>query len=444
MPKQPKVPKVRFNLKNATRSETLVVLVFRYNRPDKLDYKTGKPENIKMVYSTGEKIKPKHWDIVRGRARHIRGVLEYVEMNKRLDKLASIVQRIFMDNNFGAISVEDFKEAIEQASGNYIEPEEEKMPFFEFIEEFIEQEKTKPNAKRGTWKKYVTVFNHLKDFANEIGNPELNYQDITWQLRKDFLNWLYSPPRNHAINNAQKILHNVKRFMKEAHRAGLHDNAIYLEPGFGLKRVKVKNKVRLSFDELEALSVKLDLSDKPRLERIRDLFIVGCYTGLHFSDWHKIGRDQIIVDDGAELLELMTQKTSEPIVIPLLPELKEVLNKYDYRLPRITIQKFNEYIKEVCQLAISDSKFFRIYSESGKVHSEKIEKWKKVSSHAARRSFATNFWELGIPAPVLMQITGHSTEKQFFEYIDVNQYEVAKRFAREVALRRREKVLGIR
>ena len=229
--------------------------------------------------------------------------------------------------------------------------------------------------------------------------------------------------------------------MKEAHRKGLHNNTIFQEPDFGLRRVKVKNKVRLSFAELEALSVKLDLSNNRRLEKVRDLFIVGSYTGLRFSDWHKIRREQIILKGGAELLEIMAQKTSEPIVIPLLPELKTVLTKYDYQLPRITIQKFNEYIKEVCQLAISDSKFFRIYSEGGRVHSEKIEKWKKVSSHAARRSFATNFWELGIPAPILMQITGHATEKQFFEYIDVNQYEVAKRFAQEVALRREEQFI---
>ena len=428
MPKQPKVPKVRFNLKNKADEESLIILIFRYHYPGRINHITGRPLAERLVYSTGEKIKPKHWDAKAGRAKHIRGRLEYLDLNKRLDKADEAVKSIFIKNDFGKIEIEDFKEEIAFETGRKIRPNES-LSLFPFIESFIAQQQRKANAKRGTWKKFLTVFNHLKDYAFEQGRKELNYEDISWDFRNSFLEWLYAPPRNHAINNAEKILTTVKRFMKESYRRG-----------FSLKRVKVKNKVRLSFEELDALS-SLDLSGNPRLEKVRDLLLVGCFTGLRFSDWHKVGKEQIMIDDGAELLELMTTKTEEPVVIPLLPELKEVLQKYDFELPRISSQKFNAYIKEVCQMAIEDSKFFRIYSEAGQVHSEKVEKWKKVSSHAARRSFATNFWELGIPAPILMQITGHSTEKQFFEYIDVNQYEVAKRFAREVALKRSQRHL---
>ena len=173
MPKQPKVPKPRFNLKNKAHTESLIVVVYRYNRPDKVDYKTGKPKSEKLVYSTGEKIKPKHWDIKGGRARHIRGKMEYINMNKRLEHLAEIVQHIFIDHDFGRIEIEDFKKAIEEKLGKTSKPEIPEVPFFQFIEEFIEQERTKATAKRGTWKKFITVFNHLKSFASEQGKTRI-------------------------------------------------------------------------------------------------------------------------------------------------------------------------------------------------------------------------------------------------------------------------------
>lgn len=74
----------------------------------------------------------------------------------------------------------------------------------------------------------------------------------------------------------------------------------------------------------------------------------------------------------------------------------------------------------------------RIFSEGGKTKQERLEKYKMVSSHCARRSFASNFYDLGIPAFIIMQITGHATEKQFFEYIDLSQKDLAKKFYRKV------------
>lgn len=432
MPKAGKVPAVRFNLKshNATEQnlETLISLVFRYH---------GK----RLVYSTGEKVKPKYWD--GQKAKYTKNHPEYVDLNQRLNSLEKLAIDIFREFDFGNISIADFKKELSYRSGKEERPEtKSKIPtYFEFIEQFIENRKVQTNAKRGTWKKFQTVFNHLKSYSEEKEKP-LNYEDIDWHFKQDFENWLYSPPRNHAINNAAKIFQVSKQFMYESHRLGYHTNTIFQDKGFGIKRVKVKNKIRLSFEELELL-LDLDLSNDNRLERVRDLFIVGCYTGLRFSDWCKIKPENIIEEDGIEMLELMTGKTKTEVIIPFLPELKEVLVKYNYQLPKISIQKFNDYIKEVCKIALEDRKFLRIYSEGGKVHDEKIEKWKKVSSHAARRSFATNFWETGIPAAVLMQITGHGSEKQFFEYIDVDKYELAKRFAKQVALKQRMRHLKI-
>lgn len=429
MPIAGKIPAVRFNLKDTTNpdTDTLVYLFFRYN-------------NNRLKYSTGEKVKPGYWD--GHRAKYTKKHPGYSDLNSRLNDWENLTKEIFKEYDFGNISVKDFKLELDYRSEKKQRPiaEKEKVPtLFKFIEDFISEQQNQPNGKRGTWKKYITVDNHLKTFANEK-KIQLDYDNIDWHFRKDFLNWLYEAPRNHSINNAAKIFEVIKQFMQESYKLRYHNNLTFLEKGFGVKRVKTKNKVRLDFTEIKQL-MDLDLSDNTRLDKVRDLFIVGCYTGLRFSDWHKVNRGNIIIDDADELLEILTQKTGQLVYIPCLPELKAVLEKHDYNLPKISSQKFNDYIKEVCELATIDTKFLRIYSEAGTVDNERIEKFKKVSSHCARRSFASNFYDMGIPAYVLMQITGHTTEKQFFEYIDIDPKKLAKRFASEVKMAKKKRHL---
>jgi len=157
-----------------------------------------------------------------------------------------------------------------------------------------------------------------------------------------------------------------------------------------------------------------------------------CFTGLRISDWSKVKKENIVLIEGKELLEILTRKTKAKVYIPILPELKAILEKYDYHLPKVSDQYFNRTIKEVCKMAGIDGNELKIYSEAGKVKEQRTEKYKMVSSHCARRSFASNFYQLGIEPAMIMQITGHTTEKQFFEYIDLSNIEQAKQFAKEV------------
>lgn len=427
MPRQARIPNVKFNLKSHDKtkeanSDVLIVLIFRYH-------------GNRMVWSTGEKVKPKYWNVATNRAKNVRNHPEYLEVNERLDKLAQLTIEIFKEFNFGRISIKEFKKELSYRSGYKSRPTQ--IPtLLEFMKAHTDKYKEeKPDVS--TWKSFKTARNHLENFAEEK-NLVIDYDTIDWQFKNDFESWLFAPPRSHSANSASKVFQVIKRFMYEGRRLGYHSNSVFEERGFAIKSAKVKNKARLTFEELEQL-IALDLSDTPRLERVRDLFILGCYTGLRFSDWYKIRPSHIIEEDGIQMVELMMQKTRDPVVIPLLPELKQVLEKYDYKLPTISSQKFNKYIKEVCELAIADSTFLRIYSKGGRTQSEVIEKWKRVSSHVARRSFASNFFEEGYTAAMLMQITGHSTERQFFQYIDIDRHKVAKDFARQVALNRKLK-----
>lgn len=180
--------------------------------------------------------------------------------------------------------------------------------------------------------------------------------------------------------------------------------------------------VYLNETELQQLK-DTDLSKIPYLDRVRDWFLLLAWTGSRFSDLGKLARTDI--KDG--FITFRQQKTNNRVVIPLHPVVIDVLEKYDYNMPaEISNQRFNEYIKEACKIAGINSIETITRTVGGKLVTEKFEKWQQVSSHTGRRSFCTNMYKKGLPALMIMSISGHSTEKSFLKYIKVKQGEHAE------------------
>jgi integrase len=93
----------------------------------------------------------------------------------------------------------------------------------------------------------------------------------------------------------------------------------------------------LTEKELKRL-YELDLQDNPRLEKVRDLFIIGCYTGLRFSDLSQLTKANI--NKSGSVVKVNTQKTGEVVMIPLKSQVKEILLKYEgILLPQIQIKR---------------------------------------------------------------------------------------------------------
>ena len=420
-------PQARINYKKKTEKEGYLLLKLQYQRKQ-INFNLSHYLYINNLPSTIER---KYWDANSGQTVFNRKYSEeYKLVNDKLREIKAFIDDLFKSRP--TIPHAEVKTELEYFTGKKDRPKDpnqrEDLNLLEFIAQYIKDEQK--SGKRGTWKKFITVESHLKNYGIEKG-INLNYGSIDWQFRNQFLQWLYDEPRNHSANNASKIFSVLKQFLQVSFRRKYHNNEIFKERAFGVKRVKTKNKVRLNFFELTTL-LRLDLTDNQALDKARDLFLVGCYTGLRFSDWYKVNKENLIIEEGREYLEIFTQKTSTPVNIPLLPELKTILEKYNYQLPKISSQYFNRAIKEVCKIAKINDKELRIYSEGGKTMEERVEKYKMVSSHCARRSFASNFYELLKTPFILMQITGHATEKQFFEYIDISGKDLAKEFAKRI------------
>jgi integrase len=176
-------------------------------------------------------------------------------------------------------------------------------------------------------------------------------------------------------------------------------------------------KVILTEKEISTL-FDLDLKNNPTLQKTRDIFLIGCYTGLRHSDYNAIKKDNIKGD----WLKIIVHKgkTGKTVNIPIRSELQFLFEKYDYKIPTMSSQKVGQYVKDVCQYAGIDENI-EVISNAGGIESRTwTPKYKLISSHTARRSGLTLMYDTGIKLSDLLLISGHTTEKQLKTYIFIN------------------------
>lgn len=411
--------KFRFNLREASsESETAIHLIVRWNRN-------------KLVFPTGLEIKPKFWETDKEkdnfqRAKRIKQFPTYPEFNTRLDNIESIAKNAFRryvnDKNHEP-TVEVFRGILNRDLNKKVSAE---LDLFGFIEQYIEEAKIKTNAHTGrtfsknTIKLYKNSFNHLKDYST-AQRKKLSFENIDLDFYQDFIEYLTLTKRL-ATNTIGGIIKDLKTFLNEASERGINKNFAYKSKRFRVI-AEESDSIYLTDEELNEL-FELDLSGGPRLEKVRDLFLVGCYTGLRYSDFTEIRQENII--NG--FIHITTKKTSEKVVIPFHPIVKAIFKKYRGHFPEsISNQKLNAYLKEIAKMCESMHTKVSIKTTKGGVSVIKnYKKFELISSHTARRSFATNAYLQGVPSFVIMGITGHRTEKAFNKYIKITSSEKAK------------------
>ena len=156
----------------------------------------------------------------------------------------------------------------------------------------------------------------------------------------------------------------------------------------------------------------------PEYQQSKEWLLISCYTGQRISDFMDFRKGQLIEMDSRACISFTQQKTRKDMVIPLHPVVKAILerNGNDFP-PSVEHGTYNRQIRLVARLA-GINEMVRARKRVGhRSQDTRAEKWEMLSSHIGRRSFATNFYGR-IPTPLLMQATGHSTEKMFLSYID--------------------------
>ncbi|MFW5777748.1 MAG: site-specific integrase [Bacteroidota bacterium] len=400
---------------------------------------------IDVKAQSGQQIEPENWNPKRSRVRDLADLPESFKINTTLDHLETHLRAEFRKISIESINKEwmdqSIKQFYEQASGK-VQPKEvvnKGETLFEFIRKFIDNAPRRINYKTNSppcykqIREYERTFYYLQEFAKSK-KRKLDFDDIDLDFYYDFVDFLQSTQirtlKNGKIkkipglakNTTGKKIQTLKIFLNAAVEQGIKVNPHFKSQRFVAMKEESES-IYLSESEIKQIQ-DLDLSENKRLEKARDLFLVGCYTGLRYSDWDKITDNNL--SDG--FLELKQSKTGNPVVIPLHPVITEMIRKYDNKLPTvITNQKFNEYLKEVAKMAELTTEVTKTITIAGKKVTRKYEKWELVTTHTGRRSFATNLYKKGFPTLNIMQITGHRTESSFLKYIKVTPREHAEK-----------------
>jgi len=422
---------VTFILKDPkSEVKTPIYLVFWYN-------------DIRIKVSTGEKTHPDQWLLndrqktgkqneneTRPRSSNLnkwsRTGKEYPDganLNTTLSVHKINAMNTVRDhiNEYGTIHPDKLKiELVNILRPKPIEEPKQKT-FLGAIQEYIDNTSKAPRTKLS----YGTTLNVLKDYQETLKKP-LTFDSINMDFYDHFVNYL-TYDKTFAKNTIGGHIKEIKVFMDYCNDKGYTTNQGHRHRKFR-KIEETAETIYLNDKELETI-YKHNFKSKPKLDRIRDLFIIGCYTGLRFSDLSQITPDKII-NDGTQL-KIKTIKTGETVIIPLHWTIREILKKYDGNLPRvISNQKFNQYLKKVGEDVKINELITLTRTKGGMNYETTKNKYELMTVHTARRSFSTNMFLADVPTISIMKITGHRTERAFMKYIKVTQEQNAEKLAK--------------
>ena len=379
----------------------------------------------RIEFTTGYRIDANKWDTDKQRVKN--GCSNKLkqsasEINTSLLEYYTEIQSIFK-----RFEVEDVMPTPEQIKKAFNalhkpvseepKPKKETLPcdFFQVFDDFVEDCGRQNNWSDSTFEKFAAVKNHLTNFREG-----LTFEFFDERGLNDYVGYLRDvrEMRNTTIG---KQLSFLKWFLRWAFKKGVHQNNAYDSYKPKLKSTQ-KKIIFLTWDELNRLREFKIPSNKQALERVRDVFLFQCFTGLRYSDVFNLRRSDIKGDH----IEVTTIKTSDSLIIELNNHSKAILDKYkdvafedDKVLPVITNQKMNDYLKELAEMAGIDEPIRQTYYKGNERIDEVTPKYALLGTHAGRRTFICNALALGIPPQVVMKWTGHSDYKAMKPYIDI-------------------------
>lgn len=299
--------------------------------------------------------------------------------------------------------------------------------FTNYIQKYIDDSPYKQNQKKELGLSKGRIQN-LKLFKNTIIKYEVEVlkskkiliKEINLQFLENYKKWMAE--KGYSINYVGKNIANFRTICRDASKNDILISS-QVKNFKGLSELKDPEDV-ITLNEEEQERIKKTELKREALINARKWLLLGCLIGQRGGDLLGITDNNIKVLNGSKIIELKQQKTGKLVAIPLIPKAVEII---ELGLPyKISLTRFNEYIKDICKLAqIDNPTKWRKKEKQGQPSVIKISpKYEAISSHVCRRSFATNFYG-HIPTPILMNITAHGTERIFLSYIGKTTYDNA-------------------
>ena len=338
-----------------------------------------------------------------------------MDINKALDNVEQISKSIYYDFHSTNIipSPSDYKNKIHnKLNGNKTSD----LTFIEFFNDFIK--KSEKNKAKSTVADYSYTLNSLIE-CSSIFKFDLNWNCFDMNFYDNYMSYQFNFKKN-SDNLFGKRIKVLKTVLNKAVEYEYNPNPLY-------RKYKVLQResddIYLNDDEIKEISTLI--LDRKDLDEVRDLFLIGCYTGLRYSDIQQLDRESIKENQ----LRVRCKKTNKFTTTILKESTFNILCKYEFCLPNIHNTIFNRKIKEVGRLACIDTIQETEEYIGIKRTVKKVPKYKLISAHTSRRSFVTNLYKKGANVVGLMSITGHKKESTFLRYVKLTKEESLKQLS---------------
>lgn len=377
-----------------------------------------KDEKKSLIYSTEKAIHPQDWDPT-----------NYLPKNKGLIHHSSKQVSIIKTRCNTIVTHFEEIEAIYEKLGEKLTTIKAKQEldlklsrstigsnsFFDVYDEFLEykiNDFSKNSIGDSTVNRYKYYRNFLKNFEKD-NKRKIAFATINESFYNDLLKYAVEVKKQSA-NTLYRNVGLFKTFLHWAYDNQKTRNNAFLK--FEKPSKQNTNEIALNLDQVTDI-LNYDLSDEPKLERVRDVFLIGCLTGQRFSNYSQFKKSDLINSNDEEILLVPDCKDKSKILsIPCLEVTKKILNKYNFELPIISNQNFNKYLKEAFKYMGYDNNTKKIKKIGKKIIEESIPLYSRISSHVARRSFITIMLNNRVPIKVIMSITGHKSLENFMAY----------------------------
>ena len=393
--------------------------------------------------TTQEYVMPEHWDRTTQRVadQWIRANPDYLEINRILDRLDQFARTTYnqhrRDFKLKQLTPPVFKAMLQEQIGMPLGSSDAPSPVATYYATYCRQ---RENSGHLSWKTESSDRVGLRWFLRfaETWQRPIGWEDVNLQLFESYRDFFWSLPEKRTDSTVHKTL---RKFKQVCVHAAAHGHKL----GCDINAVRINGHLRLSPQAMETVAIYEDelerLADftwppdtgltveqiRDRLE-CRDLFVAACCTGLRVNRWPQIDRSNLIERNGRRMLSLFTKKgTRKRVAIPLSPLLERIGRRYDWRLPKHSPTIINRYIKEVCRLAGMTEEVELARNVRGRSVLQTFPKYELITTHTARRSFATNAHAGGVPLDDIQAMTGHSDRKTLLHYIKEDAERRAER-----------------
>lgn len=380
-----------------------------------------KKEGKSLIFSTGESIHPNDWDFKQNRPANLSGRKKEAEFRRSINQQLNRYKEFFQEivsryrNLNEELTLARAKEHLQEEFKKGYSVGNNFMKVYDLFLKEKEEDQSGNAISNSTLKRYEYNQTLLKNFENDT-KFKLRFDRINNVFFNKFVEYCIKK-KKHSNNTLSRNIGLLKTFLYWAMRNKYTYNDDFINFK-NIKRFKT-DEIALTLNQVKEIAEK-DLSKNKRLERVRDLFIFGCATGMRFSNYSKVKKADI---QNNFINAVDVKSNSKTLSIPLNSISESILEKYDYNLPNISNQKFNKYLKEL----FKELEYDEIQKKTTKLGNSIIEKenilYNRISSHTARRTFITIMKNQRVPDKVIMSYTGHKSLEVFNNYYRPNEDE---------------------